>query len=112
MGGVILAHDEFLHLAREVAMHHHERWDGGGYPDAKPSREFHLATRIVSVVDVFDALVSPRPYKKPWLADEAAAEIERGAGTQFDPTVVAAFLKLYRSGEFADTIASAQTVPA
>lgn len=110
MGGVILAHDQFLSLAREVAMHHHERWDGTGYPDAKPSREFHLATRIVSVVDVFDALVSPRPYKQPWSAEAAAAEIERGAGTQFDPTVVAAFVKLYRAGEFADTIASAQTV--
>lgn len=108
MGGVILAHDQYLELAREVALHHHERWDGKGYPEARPSREFHLVTRIVSVVDVFDALVSPRPYKQPWPADEAAAEIERSAGSQFDPTVVDAFLKLYRSGDFADIIASAQ----
>ena len=103
MGGTILAHDHFLDLAREVALHHHERWDGKGYPDGRPSREFHLLTRIVSVVDVFDALMSHRPYKQPWTTEEAAAEIEKGAGTQFDPTVVAAFIKLFKAGVF-DTI--------
>jgi HD-GYP domain-containing protein (c-di-GMP phosphodiesterase class II) len=116
MGGTILAHDRFLSLACEVALHHHERWDGKGYPDGRPARECHLATRIVTVVDVFDALVSRRPYKAPWDPQLAAAgNRKRGAGTQFDPTVVAAFLKLFHSGQFDDLIDSthqqAQALP-
>jgi response regulator RpfG family c-di-GMP phosphodiesterase len=115
MGSTILAHDRFLALACEVALHHHERWDGKGYPDGRPARECHLATRIVTVVDVFDALVSRRPYKAPWDPQLAAQEIGRGAGTQFDPTVVAAFLKLFHSGQFDDLIDSthqqAQALP-
>jgi len=62
----------------------------------------------VSVVDVFDALVSRRPYKEPWEPQDAAAEIERGAGSQFDPTVVSAFLKLYRQGQFDDIVRAAR----
>jgi HD-GYP domain-containing protein (c-di-GMP phosphodiesterase class II) len=108
MGGTILAHDHFLEMAREVAIHHHERWDGKGYPDGRPSREFQLVTRIVTVVDVFDALVSVRPYKAPWDPQDAAAEIKNGAGTQFDPTIVAAFLKLFNAGAFEAIIQSAQ----
>jgi HD-GYP domain-containing protein (c-di-GMP phosphodiesterase class II) len=89
-------------------MHHHERWDGSGYPEGRPSREFHMVTRIVSVIDVFDALVSRRPYKEPWEPLRAAQEIENGAGTQFDPTVVPAFLKLFRRGSFDSIILAAQ----
>ena len=106
IGGQILENDRFLAVACDVALHHHERWDGKGYPEGRPSREFHLVTRVVSVVDVFDALVSRRPYKEPWEPAVAAAEIESCAGTQFDPTVVAAFLKLFKAGEF-DTIVRA-----
>ena len=91
---------------------HHEQWDGKGYPEGRPSREFHLVTRIVSVIDVFDALVSRRPYKEPWEPHHAAEEIEKGSGTQFDPTVVPAFLKLYRSGAFDRIILSAQQASA
>jgi response regulator RpfG family c-di-GMP phosphodiesterase len=108
MGGTILAHDHFLALAREVALHHHERWDGKGYPDGRPSREFQLVTRIVTVVDVFDALVSRRPYKEPWAPHDAAQEIKNGAGTQFDPTIVTAFMKLFQDGRFDAIIESAQ----
>jgi response regulator RpfG family c-di-GMP phosphodiesterase len=108
MGGTILAHDHFLELAREVALHHHERWDGKGYPDGRPSREYQLVTRIVSVVDVFDALVSHRPYKKPWTPQDAALEIRNNSGTQFDPTIVTAFLKLFEAGAFDAIIQSAQ----
>jgi response regulator RpfG family c-di-GMP phosphodiesterase len=100
IGGQILENDRFLAVACDVALHHHERWDGKGYPLGRPSREFHLVTRVVSVVDVFDALVSRRPYKEPWEPAAAAAEIESCAGTQFDPTVVAAFLKLFHAGDF------------
>ncbi|MBP9685947.1 MAG: DUF3369 domain-containing protein [Rhodoferax sp.] len=111
IGGTILKYDRFLELACEVASHHHERWDGKGYPDGRPSREYSLLTRIVTVVDVFDALVSRRPYKEPWPPALAAKEIENGAGSQFDPTVVAAFLKLFNAGRFDDVISAAQNDP-
>jgi response regulator RpfG family c-di-GMP phosphodiesterase len=100
IGKQILANDAYLATACEIATSHHERWDGSGYPDGRSSREFHLGTRIVSVIDVFDALISRRPYKDPWGAALAAAEIEKGAGTQFDPAVVEAFLRLFRAGRF------------
>lgn len=108
LGANILQHDRCLDLAREVALHHHERWDGQGYPEGRPARDCHLLTRIVSVVDVFDALVSQRPYKEPWPIERAADVIEAGAGSQFDPTVVRAFLKLLHSGELDDIIDTAQ----
>jgi putative two-component system response regulator len=113
IGGQILENDRFLAVACDVALHHHERWDGSGYPEGRPSREFHLVTRIVSVVDVFDALVSRRPYKAPWAPEHAAEELQKGAGGQFDPTVVTAFLKLFHAGTFDPVILAAQneTVP-
>jgi len=107
IGAFILRHDQFFDLAREVAYSHHERWDGTGYPLGRPSREFSLVTRIVSVVDVFDALVSRRPYKDAWSAERAIATIEAGAGSQFDPDVVRAFAELYRRGELDHIIRSA-----
>jgi response regulator RpfG family c-di-GMP phosphodiesterase len=110
IGKSILDNDAHLETARDIATHHHERWDGTGYPQGRPSQEFHVSTRIVSVIDVFDALISHRPYKQPWEPDVAAAEVEKGAGTQFDPTVVAAFLKLYRQGSFDTIIRAAQQV--
>jgi response regulator RpfG family c-di-GMP phosphodiesterase len=106
IGASILSHDKSLALAREVALSHHERWDGTGYPTGCSSREVSLLTRIVSVVDVFDALMSRRPYKAPWLLNDAEANIEAAAGSQFDPDVVAAFLRLLRRGALADLINS------
>jgi response regulator RpfG family c-di-GMP phosphodiesterase len=106
IGASILSHDKSLTMAREVALSHHERWDGGGYPTGRSSREVSLLARIVSVVDVFDALLSQRPYKTPWSLDEAETVIREGSGTQFDPTVVAAFLSLLHRGAFAELIAS------
>jgi response regulator RpfG family c-di-GMP phosphodiesterase len=100
IGKSILDNDAYLAAACDIATHHHERWDGTGYPEARPSREFSIATRIVSVIDVFDALISRRPYKEPWNPEDAAAELEKGSGSQFDPAVVAATLKLFREGRF------------
>ena len=105
IGASILSHDPSLAIAREVALSHHERWDGGGYPTGQSSINTPLLTRIVSVVDVFDALVSRRPYKDAWSVADAAANIEAAAGGQFDPMVVAAFLKLLRQDAFADLLA-------
>lgn len=106
IGASILSHDPSLAIAREVALSHHERWLGGGYPSGEPSSQVSLLTRIVSVVDVFDALISRRPYKEPWAIEEAAATIEAAAGSQFDPTVVTAFLQLLRRGDFDQVMAS------
>jgi response regulator RpfG family c-di-GMP phosphodiesterase len=108
IGANILEHDEHLHLAREIALNHHERWDGSGYPAGTPSRHCHLGTRIVSVVDVFDALISRRSYKEPWEPEAAIEEVDKGSGSHFDPTVVKAFLKLYRDGAIDHIIASAK----
>jgi hemerythrin-like metal-binding protein len=81
-----------FHLASEVARSHHERFDGSGYPDGLKGSDIPLSARIVAVVDVFDALISHRPYKTPWSVDKALELISREAGRHFDPDVVAAFI--------------------
>ncbi|GAB6842642.1 putative two-component system response regulator [Methylorubrum rhodinum] len=83
---------EVVQLAAEIAASHHERWDGTGYPSGLKGEAIPLGGRIVAVADVFDALVSERPYKKPWTPDAAAAFLQENAGTHFDPACVAAFL--------------------
>jgi putative two-component system response regulator len=82
---------KLLQLAAEIALSHHERWDGAGYPHGLSRDSIALSGRIVAVCDVYDALVSARPYKQPWTFVDAAHYIESGSGTQFDPMVVAAF---------------------
>ena len=83
-----------LRLAERVALRHHERWDGGGYPDGLAGHQIPLAARIVAVADVFDALCCARPYKPPWTIEKSVVEVLGGAGTQFDPDVIAAFAEL------------------
>ncbi|ADV68755.1 diguanylate cyclase and metal dependent phosphohydrolase [Deinococcus maricopensis DSM 21211] len=78
-----------LQLAEEVALSHHERWDGGGYPRGLAGDEIPLSGRIVAVADVFDALMQVRPYKRAWSVDEALAELQAQSGQHFDPAVVA-----------------------
>lgn len=82
--------------AREVVLYHHERWNGRGYSAGMHGENIPLLARIFSVCDVFDALVSKRPYKPAWSLTEAVAEIANQAGEQFDPQVVAAFLRVIR----------------
>jgi response regulator RpfG family c-di-GMP phosphodiesterase len=96
IGGQILAgsSSELLQLAETVAMSHHEHWDGSGYPRGIAGDAIPLAGRICAICDVFDALLSPRPYKPPWPIEDALTEIERLRGTQFDPQLVDAFLPL------------------
>ena len=79
-------------LAREIANHHHEHWDGNGYPAKLSGEVIPLSARIAAVSDVFDALTAKRPYKKPWSMEDAVAFIRERSGTQFDPAVVDAFL--------------------
>jgi putative two-component system response regulator len=83
--------NEQLRLARVLALCHHERWDGKGYPFGLSGLDIPLEARIVSVVDVYDALCSDRPYKKALDPEMAAKLLHEGAGTQFDPAVIDAF---------------------
>lgn len=98
-GEAMLGEAQFFATGRAVARHHHERWDGTGYPDGLKGDAIPLAARIVSVADVFDALTSKRPYKEAWSSERGIAAIERGAGGQFDPGVVAIFKDLHAEGE-------------
>jgi PAS domain S-box-containing protein len=82
-----------LQMGAQIARSHHERWDGGGYPDGLAGEQTPLVARIVAVADVFDALTHERTYKPAWSTAEALAEIAAGAGSQFDPRVVEAFLQ-------------------
>jgi putative two-component system response regulator len=81
---------DLLILAEEIAISHHERWDGRGYPNKVAGDDIPLSGRIVAVVDVFDALTHERTYKKAWTVEDALTEIQRCSGTQFDPQVVEA----------------------
>jgi putative two-component system response regulator len=81
-----------LGLAREIALSHHERWDGDGYPMGLSGESIPLSGRIVAIADVFDALTHARPYKDAWSIEDAVAEISRQRETHFDPAVVDAFL--------------------
>ncbi|WP_437884055.1 HD-GYP domain-containing protein [Pseudomonas sp. LRF_L74] len=81
-----------LRLAASIALNHHEKWDGSGYPNGLAGEDIPHAARIVSLVDVFDALTSVRPYKPAWLVEEALALIRRESGRHFDPELVHIFI--------------------
>ena len=83
-----------LRTAEEIARSHHERWDGGGYPEGLRDESIPLSGRVVAVADVFDALTHDRPYKVAWPLDQAVFEVGRQRGRQFDPDVVDAFEEL------------------
>ena len=82
---------EFLRHARLFAGYHHERWDGKGYPHGLAGTDIPLQGRIMAFADVYDALVSARPYKKPFTGEEAVKIIMEGAGTQYDPLIAEVF---------------------
>jgi putative two-component system response regulator len=93
IGAEILAGSSWpvLQMAEEIAISHHERWDGTGYPDGKVEDEIPMSGRIVIVADNFDALTHSRPYAEAWDPEKAASEIRRQSGQHFDPDVVEAF---------------------
>lgn len=94
-GGQILEGSEigFLRLGEVIALTHHEKWDGSGYPRGLKGKEIPLAGRIVAVADVFDALMSKRPYKPPLTIEQTVEIIKAGSGSHFDPDVVTVFLE-------------------
>lgn len=83
--------DHLLQVARDIALGHHEKWDGSGYPRGLAGEEIPLEARIIALADVFDALTSDRPYKKAWPIAEAVRRIEEQAGSHFDPGLIAPF---------------------
>jgi response regulator RpfG family c-di-GMP phosphodiesterase len=96
IGAALLSASEVpeLRLGEVVALSHHERWDGGGYPHGLAGEAIPLAARIAAIADVFDALVHERPYKPAWSLEQALAEILRQRGRQFDPELVDLFMTL------------------
>lgn len=97
LGDAILGPLKFLGRVSGMVKHHHERWDGTGYPDGLRGEEIPLTSRIVAVADAFDALTSDRPYRDRRTREQALEEIERGAGGQFDPEAVRALLSIVES---------------
>lgn len=89
---------EILQMAEQIALTHHERWDGRGYLAGLEGDSIPLVSRIVAVADVFDALTHRRPYKEAWTVPDAFDEIERHGGRQFDPDVVAALRQVLDAG--------------
>lgn len=83
---------ELISTAIKVAGSHHEKWDGSGYPRKLQGEDIPIEARIMAVADMFDALISDRPYKKGWTLEEAYLEIVNNSGTAFDPVVVQAFI--------------------
>lgn len=91
---ILSGHDSLLiRTAQAIALTHHEKWDGSGYPAGISGEEIPFAGRIVAVCDVFDALTSQRPYKQPWPLDEVLREMRACSGAAFDPAIVDVFLK-------------------
>lgn len=91
--GIIGDHQsDLMVLARRVALHHHERWDGTGYPEGLAGEAIPLEARVVAVADVFDALLSVRPYKRAWTVDETVCHITQSGGRHFEPKLVTALL--------------------
>jgi putative nucleotidyltransferase with HDIG domain len=86
-------------------LYHHERWDGTGYPTRRPGADVPEGARLLAVADAFDAMTSTRPYRRALPTFHALAEIERCAGTQFDPVIAHAFLRAWSAGALADAAA-------
>jgi HD-GYP domain-containing protein (c-di-GMP phosphodiesterase class II) len=93
LGGDLLASFSLFREGADYVLHHHEWWNGTGYPDGLRGKRIPLGARVLSVADAFQAMTEARPYHAPRSEGEALAELRRGAGTQFDPQVVEAFLR-------------------
>ena len=93
IGTLIVDGIQFLKDTRPLIRHHHERWDGTGYPDKLAGEDIPLRARILSIADAYDAMLSVRPYRDPLSVTEAVAELRAGRGTQFDPALVDIFIR-------------------
>lgn len=95
IGAAIIGESDtpLLSLAREIALSHHEKYDGTGYPHGLKGEEIPISGRIIAIADVFDALTTARPYKKAWSVEEAIQYLKEKSGTHFDPKLVNLFIK-------------------
>ena len=87
-----------FHEALPYVLFHHERWDGDGYPAGLSGRRIPVEARILAIADAFDAMISPRPYRRALAHEHALAEVEQGAGTQFDPLAAELFVETWAEG--------------
>jgi ribonuclease P protein subunit RPR2 len=110
IGAQIVAPIAFLHEAVELIRHHHERFDGTGYPDGLAGEDIPLAARVFSVADSFDAMTSDRPYRGSIGVERALAEIRGGSGTQWDPDVVHVFVQMIEDDPPSDDEAFARAL--
>jgi HD-GYP domain-containing protein (c-di-GMP phosphodiesterase class II) len=92
---------KYLRQSLDIPYHHHEKWDGTGYPRGLKGEQIPLAARIFAVIDVWDAITSDRPYRKGWIKQKAIQYIREQSGKHFDPKVVDVFLKIFGSEESA-----------
>ena len=99
LGDSIIEPVAFLEAPRNIILHHHERFDGQGYPDGLRGDEIELGARILAVADAFEAMMSDRPYRKSLPLEEALGELESNSGGQFDPRVVRAFNEALGEGD-------------
>jgi putative nucleotidyltransferase with HDIG domain len=99
IGARLLLRIAALREAIPYVLYHHERWDGTGYPSGKAGEEIPVEARVLAVADAFDAMTSDRPYRRALTLGQALAEVERGAGTQFDPEIARVFLELFAEAE-------------
>jgi HD-GYP domain-containing protein (c-di-GMP phosphodiesterase class II) len=100
IGARMVSLERSLRVALPAVLYHHERWDGAGYPSGRAGSSIPLVARILGVVDSYDAMTSDRPYRRARPAATAAEEVDRCAGTQFDPEIARAFLGVLESGAF------------
>jgi HD-GYP domain-containing protein (c-di-GMP phosphodiesterase class II) len=107
-GAKIVRHIRPLRRAVAGVLYHHERWDGRGYPTGRAGHAIPEEARVLAVADSFDAMTSDRPYRPALPPEDAVEELERCAGTQFDPDIVRAFVEAWEAGE---TPVTARTRP-
>jgi putative nucleotidyltransferase with HDIG domain len=111
VGAGIVEKMEFLNGTADIVRYHHEAWNGKGYPDGLRGDDIPLGARIVTVADSFDAMTTDRPYRKALTVDQAIAQLEGGAGVQFDADLVKVFVKYIRDKERVEAEAAAAPVP-
>ena len=108
-GAWLVAGVRTLRPALPYVLFHHERWDGTGYPTRRAGHEIPIEGRVLAVADAFDAMTSKRPYRPARPIGAALAEVERCAGSQFDPLIARAFLDAYDAGEIDEPLPLAAT---
>jgi putative nucleotidyltransferase with HDIG domain len=107
IGARILLRLASFREALPCVLYHHERWDGRGYPSGKAGREIPVEARVLAIADAFDAMTSDRPYRRALTRSQALAEVERCAGSQFDPEIARVFLEVFGTESQRDLHAAA-----